>query len=40
MFYRERMPGDGEASIEELNDDDDGIDDLYEDCPDDDRKCV
>ncbi|XP_076461978.1 uncharacterized protein LOC143294387 [Babylonia areolata] len=27
----ERLPGDGEASIENFDDDDDGIDDLYED---------
>ncbi|KAL8567949.1 hypothetical protein ACOMHN_029124 [Nucella lapillus] len=27
----ERQPGDGEASIEDLDDDDDGIDDIYED---------
>ena len=26
------MPGDGEASIDEFDDADDGIDDLYDDC--------
>ena len=36
LFYRERLPGDGEASIDGIDDDDDdGIDDLYEDSQDD-----
>ena len=29
--FRERLPGDGEASIDDFDDEDDGIDDLYED---------
>ena len=31
IFFRERLPGDGEASIDDFDDEDDGIDDLYED---------
>lgn len=32
-YFRERQPGDGEASLnDDLDDDDDGIDNLDEDC--------
>ena len=31
IFFRERLPGDGEASIDDFDDEDDGIDDLYDD---------
>lgn len=41
--YRERQPGDGEASLnDDLDDDDDGIDNLDEDCIEgsDGRECL